>query len=356
MKKYIYVIRNTINKKVYVGQSGNPHERFRQHKKNAKGHRASAIARAISELGEENFYLEILEEGPENPGEREDYWICLLNSMEPNGYNRAHGCKSADGSIDCPIAAVQSQKDIDELKRLLKETDMPFGRIAERYGMSRPAVSLINLGQTYFDSEASYPLRDTTQERKRLEEQSKQLHYMLKYERDKSMKQIAEEYGVTYGVVININEGLYGRIPGNTYPLRTGKVPMDYASIVPEIKKMLADKTVESMADISRKLNVSRKLVYNINAGRQFFEEGTEYPIRRQDNPKTTKVCLDPCELKDIENLIKNTNMSFREIASKYGLSNEFVGNLNRGVILKYRRNGIRYPLRHKKRRKAVQA
>jgi group I intron endonuclease len=92
VKKSIYVIKNKINDKVYVGQAKDPQHRFISHLSRAKTNADnSPIHDAINKLGKENFYYEILEENIENYNEMEKYWIKKLNCKVPNGYNLTDG-------------------------------------------------------------------------------------------------------------------------------------------------------------------------------------------------------------------------------------------------------------------------
>lgn len=65
MRKYsIYIIKNKINSKVYIGQTcQSPHERFMQHMKPSvcKQRGTYKIYNAINKYGKENFYYEVLE-------------------------------------------------------------------------------------------------------------------------------------------------------------------------------------------------------------------------------------------------------------------------------------------------------
>ena len=54
MKKAIYKIENKINHKVYIGQSKNPYERFKQHCYRKSKYK-SLIYDAIQKYGKENF-------------------------------------------------------------------------------------------------------------------------------------------------------------------------------------------------------------------------------------------------------------------------------------------------------------
>lgn len=95
MKYYIYQITNTINGKVYIGQTKNPKQRWSRHKSDArlsknKGH----LYRAISKYGEYNFVFKILQE-VESLKEAdliETLLILQHKSCDKNfGYNKAPG-------------------------------------------------------------------------------------------------------------------------------------------------------------------------------------------------------------------------------------------------------------------------
>ena len=92
MTKSIYVIKNYINDKVYVGQAINPHRRFIQHLCNGNRQLDNLpIHKAIHKYGKENFYYEILEYDIKDYDDKEKYWIKTLNSIAPNGYNILEG-------------------------------------------------------------------------------------------------------------------------------------------------------------------------------------------------------------------------------------------------------------------------
>ena len=93
MQYYIYKITNRITHKCYIGQHKLPNkpEAFRRYL--GKG---LAIREAIKKYGKENFDKTILEyidddEKHSFVSEREKYYINLLNTMVPNGYNISPG-------------------------------------------------------------------------------------------------------------------------------------------------------------------------------------------------------------------------------------------------------------------------
>lgn len=90
MKKCgIYLIKNLINNKIYIGQSIDIERRIKDHftrKDDAPLHCA------IQKYGKENFETIILEEcSREQLNEKEIYYIKEYNSFGKNGYNLNNG-------------------------------------------------------------------------------------------------------------------------------------------------------------------------------------------------------------------------------------------------------------------------
>lgn len=90
----IYKITNTINNKVYIGQSSNIEERWKKHR---YANDDFTIHKAIRKYGIENFTFSILEEcSKEYLNDREVYWINYYNSLE-EGYNMIPGGSNGAG-------------------------------------------------------------------------------------------------------------------------------------------------------------------------------------------------------------------------------------------------------------------
>lgn len=80
----IYKITRKDTGQSYIGLSDNIEKRYRQHA-NGKDIKYSRIDRAMVKHGEDKFYLEIIEELPNNRVllmEREKYWITQYNTYE----------------------------------------------------------------------------------------------------------------------------------------------------------------------------------------------------------------------------------------------------------------------------------
>ena len=81
----IYKIQNTIDNKVYIGQSINCETRFQHHLKTLKGnyHYNKYLQRAWNKYGESKFTFEIIEECTEEQlNERELFWINQYDGMD----------------------------------------------------------------------------------------------------------------------------------------------------------------------------------------------------------------------------------------------------------------------------------
>ena len=96
MTKYgrIYIIRNTVNDKVYVGQTHVSIKlRFQNHLSAARRGLDYIIGKAIRKYGEDKFYVELLEECLiEELNEREKYWIAFFKATDNRfGYNMSIG-------------------------------------------------------------------------------------------------------------------------------------------------------------------------------------------------------------------------------------------------------------------------
>ena len=102
----IYIIKNKVNNKVYVGQTHVSIKlRFQNHLSAARRGLDYVIGKAIRKYGEDKFYVELLEEcTAEELNDREKYWIAFFNSTDNKfGYNMSIG-----GNV------VRTTNDLDE--------------------------------------------------------------------------------------------------------------------------------------------------------------------------------------------------------------------------------------------------
>lgn len=157
MKGSIYIIRNTINNKVYIGQTTQTVSiRFTNHKMASRTGEDTKFYRAMRKHGEENFYPELLEQVEiENLNNRERYWIKYYDSYY-NGYNSTLGG-------DQPYRI-----NYDKVKELW-DKGMYVTEIAQIMGHNRNAISkvlknLIGISEEEIKKRGNEAIRSITKE------------------------------------------------------------------------------------------------------------------------------------------------------------------------------------------------
>lgn len=165
----IYKIENLINGKVYIGQSVDINSRITTHKSNANNPKIGKahdlyIYAAIRKHGIENFDFSIVELCDKSElNEKERYWIAYYKSnQKEHGYNLNDGGNSIYVKHQTSNSNVTPRKQhIEEIKRLLVETDMSIQEIAKQFNMTTNSITSINRGHSWHNEDSVYPLRDT---------------------------------------------------------------------------------------------------------------------------------------------------------------------------------------------------
>lgn len=130
----IYIIRNTVNNKVYIGQTKVSLKlRFQNHLSAARNGKDYVIGKAIRKYGEENFYIELLEECTiEELNDREKYWISYFNSTDNKlGYNMSIGSN-----------VIRTTKELDkDLVINMFNSGIPAYKIAKALHIGVPSIT-----------------------------------------------------------------------------------------------------------------------------------------------------------------------------------------------------------------------
>lgn len=136
----IYLISNTENSKVYVGQTIQTlSKRFNGHCCYSKSDRSSNmyIKRAIHKYGKEKFHIELLEECPlALLNDRETYWINFYDSYN-TGYNLTLG---GQGSNYFSLHRLEETIDINKFEQYILEFKPLIGEVVAHFGISRCSV------------------------------------------------------------------------------------------------------------------------------------------------------------------------------------------------------------------------
>ena len=279
--KDIYMIKNNINQKVYIGQSINSDSRFKQHCKDKK----SLIGKAIQKYGKENFSLIILEKQIENYNEKERYYIAFYNSLSPNGYNLTEGGESPP--IYFGFSHPNSCINDDTLKKIVQDlstTDLSLSKIGEKYSISKRTILGINKGERYFLNDLNYPIRKNPNLNGKINKNELENIYFLLEENYLMDREIAELYSVEYHTIQRINHGQTFYDKNKTYPIRKYKIPAK--RIEPEIVDDIIDlicNTKKSLREIGRIYNKSHSIIINIKNGTSkiYSREYLSYPLRK---------------------------------------------------------------------------
>ena len=143
----IYIIRNTCNNKVYVGQTTQTLEqRFHKHiidsKVIDKAHRP--LYQAMQKYGKDNFYIELIEKcNLKDADDREQYWIKFYNSYGNDGYNATIGGQSYKPYYYEDIAKLiengYSRNQITEIIGCYKDT---VSKVARAYNLPLNKVKM----------------------------------------------------------------------------------------------------------------------------------------------------------------------------------------------------------------------
>lgn len=140
---YIYKITNTLNNKIYIGQTiKSVEKRFQQHKNNSNKPYFSQIVlyKAFNKYGIENFKCEQIEEViNEQLDDREKYWIEYYDSYF-DGYNSTLGGKTTqlyNWDIDDIIEKYQTLKSARKVALELNCDHSTIDRILNENGVPR---------------------------------------------------------------------------------------------------------------------------------------------------------------------------------------------------------------------------
>jgi group I intron endonuclease len=134
MKNVIYLIKNIVNNKVYVGSAVNISKRWSRHKKDlAKGkHHSCLLQRAWDKYGEQNFKFEVIEEvlNPQHLVSYEQVYLDYYKSYESDrGYNI---CKIA-GSPYGLKHTKEAKKKMSEANKGRKHNEETKQKISEAH-------------------------------------------------------------------------------------------------------------------------------------------------------------------------------------------------------------------------------
>lgn len=188
----IYIITNSINDKVYIGQTiQSLKDRWNEHCRKAcsKNEADMHIKRAIFKYGKNNFNIKELEKCTiEELDEREIYYISLYDSFN-KGYNSTKGGKS--GAKPLKLDAEQQQSCIE-----LYKLGFSFRDIAKEFNVDKATIKhIIEVNNIPIRSTRTYKL--SQEDRQRIIEESS---YM-------SRKELVNRWNISKGYLSQLLSG-----------------------------------------------------------------------------------------------------------------------------------------------------
>lgn len=161
MNGKIYIIKNYINDKVYIGQTiQDIYKRFYQHTHPHGNNNNQIICRAIKKYGKNNFYIELVEDNIQTYEELnrlEIFYIKHYNSLYPHGYNMCPG-----GNLYRRTYKKFSDSQINEIIHLYIEDNMSTRQISKIFNVSCYIISSVLKNNNIILRDKSCNLPDKT--------------------------------------------------------------------------------------------------------------------------------------------------------------------------------------------------
>lgn len=226
MIKAIYKITNLINNKTYIGQSVHPNKRWIEHNQKANNQSDNyPIHLAIHKYGKENFSFKILE-WTEDYDNREKELINYYNSLVPNGYNIIEGGHSPIMYGEENPRNTISEKDVNLIILALQENKKTDKEIAKEYNTTDKIISDINHGRAHRKDNIKYPIRVKKGRQYLSEQQANEIKDLLLNSK-LTFSEIAEKYSTTKINISQINNGRSFKRENTNYPIRNKPVKVN---------------------------------------------------------------------------------------------------------------------------------
>lgn len=221
---YIYCYTNKQNGKKYVGQTNNIKRRYKQHKEDSftnynDARYNQAIHCAIRKHGLDNFDFEILEVLENKTSEEVNERETYWIREKSSLAPNGYNLKAIGEANRGRNSSSLSDADKNEIRRRLREKES-IREIAEDYLLSYSYVSQINTGERLFSESENYPLQSNRTE----------VYLYLKIiellkDTMLSMNKIAETLGVSKDTVQRVNKGQQVAVKNlyDDFPIRKQK-------------------------------------------------------------------------------------------------------------------------------------
>lgn len=171
---YIYILRNKINNKLYIGQTNNLKKRAREHKaKDRLKTKKTHLYFAINKYGFNNFEMISIEEwdDPKEADESEEFWIQFFQTRNKGiGYNISEGGKVNRGfkhtekfkinkskqmkiyfQNNRPHNAKLSKNIISQIRDLFLTGNISYRKLSKQFNIDKKSIVNIVKNISYID-------------------------------------------------------------------------------------------------------------------------------------------------------------------------------------------------------------
>lgn len=327
----IYMYTNQINGMKYIGQTIAPLKK--RHLCYLSG-RETYFDRALHKYGQENFDLEVLEDGifdRDILDQREMYYIEKYDTFN-NGYNLTLGGGGGKTFDICDASAIIE---------MIRHTDLTFKEIGEKTGYSVYTISDINNGYTARQTSEDYPIRKHKCTQKYTIDDAYIVIDLLE-NTSYSFAKIAEISETSFSYVCDVNRGKvsYINYADKSIPIRPNKAirPVVTKEIVNTVISLLKSMDV-SAEQIADKVGLTPYTVGQINRGKLSIckEFNESFPIQKRQyrNKLSAQQICASLSIEQVQSIIDdilNTKCTFEEIGRRYGVCRGTIDRINRKV------------------------
>lgn len=173
-------------------------------------------------------------------------------------------------------------------------------------------------------------------------------------EKQLTMAEISKKYNISVATISNINKGITYHDDSLSYPLRPSTKGSELYFSEEEknnIRKRIKTELI-TLENLGEEYNINLNSMYKINNGEMWKDDNEDYPLRKFHYSKKNK--LTQSQVINIHNDLINTNLSLNSIAIRNNTSIGTVQAIKNGDRKAYLLEGFNYPLRPNNFKKPV--
>jgi group I intron endonuclease len=356
----IYKIRNIINNKVYIGSATNLYQRKREHfsRLNNNKHENQYLQNSWNKYGKNNFLFEVIEyvENDNKLIEREQYYFNITNCCKrENGYNIRPKAESNLGTKRTDeqrkkLSEVHKglqigenngvsklkEKQVMEIRNILQTKQYEIIDIAKLYSVNINTIYNIKYYKTWKHIVPELNgklLDDRSGENSPLHKLTNKDVINIKLlliENKLKPKEIANIFNINTNTLHSIKSGKTWNniiVDGHDNKFIDNSVKLTREQVI-QIKELLKNKVPQRK--IAEMFNVTHSTVGAIKRRKIWKDIPTEENIIYN-----AKIKLTVNDVIEIKKLLKTTNLSLKEIASKYNVNDETIRTIKTGETWK---------------------